>query len=73
MYDNPASKDFLLLLPLTLTFEDYSETEKISIWKEAYLPKMLHSALILLLESLLIMLPGEILRSFVRILAMQMD
>lgn len=30
MYDNPTSKDFLSLLPLTLTFEDYAGTEKIS-------------------------------------------
>ena len=30
MYDNPTSRDFLTLLPLTLTFEDYSGTEKIS-------------------------------------------
>lgn len=30
MYDNPTSRDFLAMLPLTLTFEDYSGTEKIS-------------------------------------------
>jgi hypothetical protein len=30
MDDNPTSKDFLSLLPLTLTFEDYVGTEKIS-------------------------------------------
>ena len=30
MYDTPTSKDFLSLLPLTLTFEDYAGTEKIS-------------------------------------------
>lgn len=30
MEDNPTSKDFLSLLPLTLTFEDYAGTEKIS-------------------------------------------
>lgn len=30
MYDNPASKDFLSMLPLTLTFEDYNNKEKIS-------------------------------------------
>lgn len=30
MRDNPASKDFLSLLPLTLTFEDYASAEKIS-------------------------------------------
>lgn len=30
MYDNPTSNDFLSLLPLTLTFEDYAGTEKIS-------------------------------------------
>ncbi|WP_373232730.1 cyclophilin-like fold protein [Cohnella sp.] len=29
MYDNPTSRDFLTRLPLTLTFEDYAETEKI--------------------------------------------
>lgn len=27
--DNPASRDFLSMLPLTLTFEDYNGTEKI--------------------------------------------
>jgi hypothetical protein len=30
MSDNPTSRDFLLLLPLTLTFKDYARTEKIS-------------------------------------------
>ena len=28
--DNPASRDFLSMLPLTLAFEDYNGTEKIS-------------------------------------------
>ncbi|WP_410511195.1 cyclophilin-like fold protein [Paenibacillus sp. BR2-3] len=36
MYDNPTSRDFLSMLPLTLTFEDYNGTEKIS-----YLPRNL--------------------------------
>ncbi|WP_028402092.1 cyclophilin-like fold protein [Ectobacillus panaciterrae] len=36
MYDNPTSRDFLAQLPLTITFEDYARTEKIS-----YLPKKL--------------------------------
>ncbi|WP_440946022.1 cyclophilin-like fold protein [Methanosarcina sp. T3] len=31
MYDNPTSRDFLTLLPLTVTFEDYAGTEKISL------------------------------------------
>ncbi|WHY95392.1 cyclophilin-like fold protein [Peribacillus simplex] len=31
MYDNPASRDFLDQLPLTVTFEDYVGKEKISI------------------------------------------
>ncbi|SIR55883.1 hypothetical protein SAMN05878482_104255 [Peribacillus simplex] len=31
MYDNPASRDFLTQLPLTVTFEDYVGKEKISI------------------------------------------
>ncbi|MFE3894135.1 MULTISPECIES: cyclophilin-like fold protein [unclassified Priestia] len=31
MYDNPASKDFLAQLPLTVTFEDYIGKEKVSI------------------------------------------
>jgi hypothetical protein len=30
MYDNPTSRDFLTLLPLPLTLEDYARTEKIS-------------------------------------------
>jgi len=30
MYDNPTSKDFLRLLPLSLKFRDYAGTEKIS-------------------------------------------
>ncbi|HHQ8914726.1 TPA: cyclophilin-like fold protein [Bacillus cereus] len=34
--DNPTSRDFLSLLPLTLTLEDYAKTEKIS-----YLPRKL--------------------------------
>ncbi len=36
MYDSPASRDFLSLLPLTLKVEDYAGREKI-----AYLPKKL--------------------------------
>jgi hypothetical protein len=34
--DNPAAKDFLSLLPLMVTLEDYAATEKI-----AYLPRKL--------------------------------
>src|SRR5215218_3299527 len=30
LYDTPAARDFVALLPLTLTLEDYSKTEKIS-------------------------------------------
>jgi hypothetical protein len=29
MFDNPTSRDFLTLLPLTITLEDYASTEKI--------------------------------------------
>lgn len=36
IYDNPTSRDFLSKLPLTLIFEDYNATEKIS-----YLPETL--------------------------------
>lgn len=36
MYDNPTSRDFLTLMPLTLTLEDHAVTEKISL-----LPKRL--------------------------------
>lgn len=36
LIDNPTSRDFLSLLPLTLTLEDYAGTEKI-----AYLPRKL--------------------------------
>lgn len=36
LYDNPASGDFVSLLPLTVTFEDYAKTEKIT-----YLPRKL--------------------------------
>jgi hypothetical protein len=39
MYDNAATRDFISLLPLTLTLEDYAETEKIS-----NLPKRLSTA-----------------------------
>lgn len=30
LYDNAAARDFMNLLPLTLTLEDYNQTEKIS-------------------------------------------
>src|SRR5258705_8609485 len=30
LYDNPTSRDFVSLLPLTLTLRDYASTEKIS-------------------------------------------
>lgn len=36
IYDNPTSRNFLSKLPLTLTFEDFNATEKIS-----YLPETL--------------------------------
>jgi hypothetical protein len=36
MNDNPAARDFLTLLPLALTFEDYAGAEKIG-----YLPRKL--------------------------------
>ena len=36
LYDNPTSQDLLTMLPLTLTFKDYADTEKIS-----YLPQKL--------------------------------
>ena len=34
--DNPAARDFLALLPITLKLEDYASTEKV-----AYLPRRL--------------------------------
>jgi hypothetical protein len=39
LYDNAASRDFLKLLPLKLTLEDYASAEKI-----AYLPRKLDTA-----------------------------
>jgi hypothetical protein len=30
MYDNPTAADFISLLPLTLTLQDYAATEKVS-------------------------------------------
>ena len=39
MIDNTTTRDFLALLPVTLTLDDYNGTEKIS-----YLPKKLSTA-----------------------------
>ena len=39
LLDNATARDFLSLLPLTLTLEDYASTEKIS-----YLPRKLSTA-----------------------------
>jgi len=39
LIDNATAKDFLTLLPMTLTLEDYAATEKIS-----YLPRKLSTA-----------------------------
>ena len=39
LHDNVTTRDFLALLPLTLTLEDYASTEKI-----AYLPQKLSTA-----------------------------
>jgi len=36
LLDNPTARDFIALLPMTLTLEDYASTEKI-----VYLPKRL--------------------------------
>lgn len=38
MFDNPASHDFLSMLPLTASFDDYARAEKIS-----YLPRKLNT------------------------------
>ena len=38
MLDNPASRDFMSLLPLTLEFSDYAKSEKI-----AHLPRRLNT------------------------------
>lgn len=38
MYDNPTSRDFLTMLPITSSFEDYAGKEKIS-----YLPRRLYT------------------------------
>ncbi|QWU13757.1 hypothetical protein SAMN04487895_13110 [Paenibacillus sophorae] len=38
LYDNPTSRDFLTMLPITLSFEDYVGNEKIS-----YLPRKLNT------------------------------
>ena len=35
MIDNPTSRDFMKRLPITLTFEDYAGTEKISRLEKA--------------------------------------
>ena len=37
--DNPTSRDFLVLLPMVLSFQDYNRTEKVS-----YLPSALSTA-----------------------------
>jgi hypothetical protein len=39
LLDNPTARDFVSLLPITLTLEDYASTEKIS-----YLPRKLSTA-----------------------------
>jgi hypothetical protein len=39
LIDSPTTRDFVALLPMTLTLEDYASTEKI-----AYLPKKLSTA-----------------------------
>lgn len=39
LVDNPSSRDFLSLLPLTMTFEDFNHIEKISV-----LPRKLQTA-----------------------------
>jgi Uncharacterized conserved protein len=38
LYDTPASRELVTMLPLTLSFEDYASTEKV-----AYLPRKLSS------------------------------
>ena len=39
LFDNPAARDFLSMLPLTAEFSDFADTEKIS-----YLPRKLQTA-----------------------------
>jgi len=39
LLDNPTTRDFLSLLPMTITLEDYASTEKI-----AYMPRKLSTA-----------------------------
>ena len=71
--DHATSRDFVSLLPLTLTLTDYAETEKITD-----LPKRLSTgvrppAVILRLGTSLTTRPGETWPSFTRITAMRAD
>lgn len=69
LIDSKTTRDFVSLLPLTLTLEDYAKTEKIS-----NLPKRLSTEeAIRLLEILLITLPGGIWRYIIEILDTQTD
>ena len=59
MYDNPTSRDFVGRLPLTLTFEDYAGTEKISYLEKKLSTENAPSGMILQLEISPIMPLGE--------------
>jgi hypothetical protein len=65
--DSQTVRDFVSLLPLTLTLEDYAKTKKSAICRESYLPKARPRAAIRLSAILLITPLGEVSRFFIRL------
>jgi hypothetical protein len=65
--DNKTTRDFISLLPLTLTLEDYAGTEKISNLPGRLSTEAPLRAATLLSEISRITLPGEIWRYFTKI------
>ena len=73
LIDSATTRDFISLLPLTLTLKDYAGTEKSVICQKDYLQRARLRVVIPLLEILPIMPPGEIWRYFIEILGTQAD
>ena len=71
--DNESTRDFISLLPMALTLNDYAGTEKISDLPKRLSTKDAPPAVILLLEISRIMPPGGIWRYSIGISGTQTD
>ena len=73
LIDSKTTQNFISLLPLTLTLEDYAGTEKISALPKKIIHRGRAFGAVILLSTRTITLPGEMWRYFIEILGTQAD